>query len=112
MTDSGGSDSMSCTNPPATPRLTKCLIECGALAMRAWFEYVPSEQNVADLPSRDGWDKFYEILDLVCPESWRCTQYGVLQFSDFSTWEAPLKELPRYKRRRHGSRGSHKARKR
>ena len=82
-------------------------VKQAALEIRVWFEYVPSEQNVADLPSRGAWERFYEVVDSVCPAGWRCTEYAFVKFSDFSSWESPLRELPlARKRARHGSRGA------
>ena len=33
-----------------------------ALDARVWFEWVPSDANVADLPSREEWEAFFRIL--------------------------------------------------
>ena len=93
---------------PDTGRIINAFkVKQAALSLKAWFEYVPSEQNIADLPSRGLWDRLYEILDVISPEKWECVRYGVVSFSDFSTWEAPLIAFKvARKRGRHGSRGA------
>ena len=40
--------------------------------LRVWFEYVPSEQNIADLPPRRAWLKLHEVIDYVSGGSWTC----------------------------------------
>ena len=32
------------------------------LGFRPWFEYVPSKQNVADLPSRGKWAEYFSAI--------------------------------------------------
>ena len=65
------------------------------LRMRVWFEYIPSEQNIADLPSRGWWDKMYEVLSELCCDEWTCIEYTV-KLPDFSSWLAPLGQLTPY----------------
>ena len=78
--------------------------------MRFWFEYVPSEQNVADLPSRVRWDEMYEVLSELCCDEWTCLLYEV-RLPDFSSWTAPLfRWLTPMEKKRHGSRGAKRRR--
>ena len=87
-----------------------------ALGMRVWFEWIPSEQNIADLPSRGKASELYRIFDAVSDyisgSEWECYEWDMV-IPDFSTWIAPLAELRGGKRRkRHGSRGAKRAKKR
>ena len=77
-----------------------------ALRMRVWFEYVPSEQNIADLPSRGWWDAMYDAISAVSGDEWTCISY-MMKVPDFSSWLAPLSGFVRSAvRKRHGSRGA------
>ena len=77
-----------------------------ALRMRVWFEYVPSEQNIADLPSRGWWDAMYDAISAVSGDEWTCMSY-MMKVPDFSSWLAPLSGFVRNAvRKRHGSRGA------
>ena len=90
-------------------RIINCFkVKQAALRLRSWFEYVPSEQNIADLPSRGMWDRFMEILDAVSGGTWTMFTYAPV-LPDFSTWDAPLSSLPK-RRKRHGSRGAKRRR--
>ena len=76
------------------------------LDMRIWFEYVPSAQNIADLPSRGAFDKMYEVIESVSGSEWVSYTYN-MAFGDFSSWTAPLETCGfRAKRKRSGSRGA------
>ena len=86
-----------------------------ALGMRVWFEWIPSEQNIADLPSRGKACELYQIFDAVSEEisggEWECYEWDMV-VPDFSSWTAPLAELRSGKRRtRHGSRGAKRSKK-
>ena len=39
------------------------------LRLRCWFEHIPSEQNIADLPSRGDYTRMMEVIDEV--SKWR-----------------------------------------
>jgi hypothetical protein len=87
-----------------------------ALGMRVWFEWIPSEQNIADLPSRGKASELYRIFDAVSEEisggEWECYEWDMV-IPDFSSWTAPLAELRGGKRRKHhGSRGAKRSKKR
>ena len=75
------------------------------LRLRCWFEWVPSEQNIADLPSRGAFDRMMEVIDAVSGPEWVLFSYAAV-LPDFSSWDAPLASLPSRKRGRHGSRGA------
>ena len=80
------------------------------LKLRTWFEYVPSAQNVADLPSRGAFDKMFDAIDAVSGQEWVVYSYD-LCYGDFSTWSAPLlADGCGGKRRRSGSRGAKRKR--
>ena len=86
-----------------------------ALSMRIWFEWVPSEQNIADLPSRGKESELFQIFDAVSEEvsggEWECYEWEMV-LPNFSTWIAPLAEYRRQKRRgRSGSRGAKRVKK-
>ena len=53
--------------------------------LRVWFEYVPSEQNIADLPSRRKWRELYEVIDAVSDGSWVCFRYDVV-IPPYDSW--------------------------
>lgn len=76
--------------------------------LRVWFEYVPSEQNIADLPSRRKWDELYGVIDAVSGGSWTCFRYNVV-IPSYESWLSPLRGRVPAKRRRHGSRGAKRA---
>ena len=90
-------------------------IKQAALGMRIWFEWIPSEQNISDLPSRNKLHELEEVFEAVsragchtANESdgeWTCKVYDTCKVRDFSTWRAPFVGRER-KRARHGSRGA------
>ncbi len=80
-----------------------------ALRLRAWFEYIPSEQNIADLPSRGAFEQMMEVIDAVSSSEWTLFSYESV-LPDFSSWDAPLAALPRRRRKHHGSRGAKRRR--
>jgi hypothetical protein len=80
-------------------------VKQAALRLRCWFEYVPSEQNIADLPSRGAYSRMLEVIEAVSSGEWTLSKYDAV-LPDFSTWDAPLASLPSRKRSRHGSRGA------
>ena len=84
-------------------------VKQASLRLRSWFEYVPSAQNIADLPSRGRWDKLMEVIDEISGHEWIMFSYRAV-LPDFSSWTAPLAALPRRKRQRHGSRGAKRRR--
>ena len=84
-------------------------IKQASLQLRAWFEYVPSEQNVADLPSRGAFERMFEVIDAVMGGEWECFQYLAV-LPRFSTWLAPLASIPKRASKRSGSRGSKRRR--
>ena len=78
-----------------------------ALQLRVWFEYVPSEQNVADLPSRGHFEQMREVLEKATGGPLRELVELEMRYPDFSSWGAPMQFQPfRRKRARHGSRGA------
>ena len=91
------------------------------LGLAIWFEYVPSAQNLADLPSRGRFGEMREVVsrlaELVGASGWTWADpsadgqgYRVC-FPEFSTWEAPLESAAGPKRRRKsGSRGAKRPR--
>jgi hypothetical protein len=76
--------------------------------LRVWFEYVPSEQNIADLPSRRSWGELHRVIDSVSGGLWTCFRYDVV-IPSYESWLSPLKGHVSSKRRRHGSRGAKRA---
>ena len=84
-------------------------IKRAALNLRCWFEYVPSKQNVADLPSRGDFAGMREVIDAVSASGWTLFSLKAV-LPNFSTWDAPLAVLPRRSRKRHGSRGAKRRR--
>ena len=84
-------------------------VKQAALRLRCWFEYVPSEQNIADLPSRGAYSRMLEVIDAVSSGEWTLFSYAAV-LPNFSTWDAPLASLPSRKRSRHGSRGAKRRR--
>ena len=64
--------------------------------LRVWFEYVPSAQNIADLPSRRAWREFYKVIDSVSGGSWTCFRYRVVVPS-YESWLSPLAGFWRFK---------------
>ena len=84
-------------------------IKQASLQLRSWFEYVPSEQNVADLPSRGAFDRMFEVIDAVMGAEWICFTYSAV-LPKFSTWLAPLASIPKRARTRSGSRGGKRRR--
>ena len=71
------------------------------LRFRPWFEYVPSAQNIADLPSRGKWAQFAEVT------AGRKARRVPMVVPDFSGWSSvsggALRSSAR--KRRRGSRG-------
>ena len=76
--------------------------------LRVWFEYVPSEQNIADLPSRRRWRELHRVIDSVSGGAWTCFRYDVV-IPSYESWLSPLGGHSSAKRRRHGSRGAKRA---
>jgi len=77
-------------------------VKQAALRLRAWFEYIPSEQNIADLPSRGAFSRMMEVIDTVSGSEWTLFSYSAV-LPNFSTWDAPLSALPKRHRKHHGS---------
>ena len=76
--------------------------------LRMWFEYVPSEENIADLPSRRKWCELHRVIDSVSGGSRTCFRYDVV-IPPYDSWLSPLRGHGSAKRRRHGSRGAKRA---
>ena len=85
-------------------------IKQASLSLRAWFEYVPSEQNIADLPSRSAFERMLEVIDVVSGGEWTIFEYSMV-LPKFESWLAPLDSLSCRKRNRSGSRGRKRPRK-
>ena len=85
-------------------------VQQASLRLRAWFEYVPSEQNIADLPSRDAFQQMLDVIDAVSGGEWTCFEYSMV-LPKFNSWMAPIGGLPSRSRNRSGSRGSKRPRK-
>ena len=85
------------------------------LRSRIWFEYVPSEQNIADLPSRGKFGEMHAVMEAVRAdlgvESWGFRNYEHVVLPDFSTWCAPLASIGGRACKRSGSRGARRKRK-
>lgn len=84
-------------------------VKQASLRLRAWFEYIPSEQNVADLPSRGAFARMLEVIDAVSSGEWTCFTYEPV-LPKFSSWMAPVGDLPARRRNRSGSRGAKRRR--
>jgi hypothetical protein len=79
------------------------------LRMHTWFEYVPSAQNISDLPSRGAVDTMFYMIDLVCAGSdWDVFEHDMC-FPRFATWRGPVDELHGSRKHRSGSRGARRA---
>ena len=77
--------------------------QAARLRFRPWFEYVPSAQNVADLPSRGKWAEYYAAIG----SDSSCELTMVLP--GFSTWaEAASAGAGQKRKRSRGSRGQRK----
>ena len=89
-------------------------VKRAALRCDIWFEYVPSEQNIADLPSRGRLAELEVIMELVSGSDWECVYYPELKLPDVSSWSAHLRAVRAIgggsPRRAHGSRGSKRPR--
>ena len=82
-------------------------VKQAALNLRAHFEYVPSEQNLADLPSRGDFEKTKRVIEEatgIFPRLARI-QWHDCVVPDFSTWEAALSTTGIKRKTRSGSRG-------
>ena len=79
------------------------------LHLQIHFEYVPSEQNLADLPSRGAFEKMYEVIravtgkDLVRGQN---LHYHDFVLPRFESWKSPLSKLTKKRKLRSGSRGA------
>ena len=73
--------------------------QAARVRFRPWFEYVPSAQNVADLPSRGKWSEFYAAIGSGSSEELKMVLPG------FSTWAEAASAGAERKRKRRGSRG-------
>ena len=85
-------------------------VKRASLMLRAWFEYVPSEQNVADLPSRGAFHRMMEVIDAVSGAEWTLFEHTMV-LPKFESWLAPVDLLPSRVRHRSGSRGRKRPRK-
>ena len=63
-----------------------------SLGFRPWFEYVPSAQNVADLPSRDKWSEYYSVIGAdehgLLPSGKRASEWIEMNVPDVSGWSS------------------------
>ena len=87
-----------------------------ALHLRIHFEYVPSHQNLADLPSRGNFDEMFEVIYLATGvrmvshgEGKNFFKYDFV-LPSFESWKAPLVYLASKRKRRSGSRGAKRRR--
>jgi hypothetical protein len=79
------------------------------LRMRVWFEYVPSAQNIADLPSRGALDQMFYVIDTICAHvDWDVFEHAMC-FPRFETWCAPIEGAASSSKHRSGSRGARRA---
>ena len=76
---------------------------------RPWFEYIPSAQNIADLPSRAKWAEYYEVISADAegrrPDGSVASVFVPMKLPDFATWAAPVAQLAPSRKRRRGVRG-------
>ena len=84
-------------------------VKQAALCLRCWFEYIPSEHYVADLPSRGAFARMMEVIDAVF-QARVDPLFLRAALPNLSSWDAPLAALPVRKRKRHGSRGAKRRR--
>ena len=81
------------------------------LGLRIHFEYVPSAQNVADLPSRGAFARMREVIEtafgrpLVIGQNYFEHDFVL---PSFETWNSPLAKSTRKRKVRSGSRGAAK----
>ena len=75
--------------------------------MRVHFEYVPSKQNLADLPSRGDFEMMKRVIEEATGIFPRLAQvqWHDCVVPDFSTWEAALPVAGFKRKTRSGSRG-------
>ena len=63
-----------------------------SLGFRPWFEYVPSAQNVADLPSRDKWSEYYSVIGAdergMLPSGELASEWIEMVVPDVSGWSS------------------------
>jgi hypothetical protein len=81
------------------------------LGLRIHFEYVPSEQNVADLPSRGAFAMMREVIEMVFGSKLvRGQNFFEHDFvlPSFETWNSPLAKSTKKRKMRSGSRGTAK----
>ena len=85
-------------------------IKQAALGMRIWFEYIPTKQNIADLPSRGKLCELFEVYNaLSAGGEWEEVVYSDCKVPEFSSWNVPPPQ--QRKRGRSGGRGSKRAKK-
>ena len=78
---------------PDTGRIINaCKFRQAQLLFRPWFEYVPSRQNLADLPSRDRMGEYLATIFEATGATG--SQWTDVVFPDFSSWMAPLETVP------------------
>ena len=77
------------------------------LCMRIHFEYVPSKQNLADLPSRGDFEHMRRVIEEATGIFPRlaCEQWHECVVPDFRSWEAALLTTGAKRKTRSGSRG-------
>ena len=86
------------------------VLRAASLLFRPWFEWIPSEQNIADLPSRNKLDEYFQAIgagkDGLNEKGEQVSTFITMVLPDFSSWSAPLATLPRNKKRRRGGKGN------
>ena len=77
--------------PDTAKILNACKVRQASLLSRVWFEWVPTHQNLADLPSRGGMEEFFRVIREATGVAE--SRFLDLAFPNFSSWEAPLEVL-------------------
>jgi len=81
-----------------------------SLLFRPWFEWIPSEQNIADLPSRGRMEEYFQVIgaskDGLNEKGEEVSTFLPMVLPDFSSWSAPLTNVLTNKKRRRGDRGA------
>ena len=71
--------------------LNACKVRQASLLSRVWFEWVPTHQNLAGLPSGGGMEEFFRVIREATGAA--DSRFLDLAFPNFSSWEAPLEVL-------------------
>ena len=85
------------------------VLRVARVEFRPWFEYIPSAQNIADLPSRAKWAEYYEVIGADAQgrraDGSAASVFVPMVLPDFATWAAPVAQLAPSSKRRRGVRG-------